>query len=126
MSVALQLELSEELAALLLCEASRRGLTVGEYIESLIYQQSSQDESIPMEGMVSSLAKMDREVTTIRRDVDELKRQQSSRSVRIEELAGCFTGDEQWAAIHEEIEQKRRQPDPELSDTSPCGSGTQT
>ena len=38
------------------------------------------------------------------------------------DLAGCFTGDEDWKAIAAEIETQRQQPDPELAASRGTGS----
>jgi hypothetical protein len=72
------------------------------------------------------IAEMEREVRALREEVEALKRQASAQSARIEQFAGSFTGDRDWAAIHEAIEEQRRQPDPDLSNVPPCGSGTPT
>lgn len=72
------------------------------------------------------VADLEREVRALREEVDALKRHGSTREARIEQFAGLFTGDAAWTAIHEAIENARREPDPELSSVPSCGSGTQT
>jgi hypothetical protein len=73
-----------------------------------------------------AIAELEREVRALREEVEALKRQASAPSARIEQFAGSFTGDQEWASIHEAIEEQRRQPDPDLSNVPPCGSGTPT
>lgn len=60
------------------------------------------------------VAELEREVRALREEVEALKRQASEQSARFEQFAGSFTGDREWAAIHEAIEEQRRQPDPDL------------
>jgi hypothetical protein len=72
------------------------------------------------------VAELEREVRALRQEVEALKSQAAARSARIEQLAGSFTGDPEWTAIHEAIEEQRRQPDPDLASGPPCGSGTPT
>jgi hypothetical protein len=56
---------------------------------------------------------LDREVDTLKAEVERLKQQQAAWSALVRQFAGCFTDDPDWAAIHERIEEERRQPDPD-------------
>jgi hypothetical protein len=71
------------------------------------------------------VAELEREVRALREEVEALKRQ-SARSARIEQFAGCFTGDAEWAAIHEAIEVERRLPEVDPASVPSCGSVTPT
>jgi hypothetical protein len=51
-----------------------------------------------------------REFLELRAEVEALKAREVGPADRIRRFAGCFTGDEDWAAIHEAIEERRRQP----------------
>ncbi len=68
--------------------------------------------------MARTLEELDREITTLRAEVDLLKQQDATWTwcALIREFAGCFTNDDGWAAIHAKIEEERRHPDPELTE----------
>ena len=57
--------------------------------------------------MARTLEQIERELTKLRTEVAALKRQDTN---PIDEIAGRFTGDEEWAAIMDEIEERRKQP----------------
>jgi hypothetical protein len=61
--------------------------------------------------MARTMEELDREITALRAEVDILKQKESSWPALIGRFAGCFTDDAEWAAIHEKIEEERRQPD---------------
>ena len=65
--------------------------------------------------MARTLEDLDREVSALRVEVEQL-RQQAGGATTLRRFAGCFTGDPDWAEIHDQIEERRRQPDPELTD----------
>jgi hypothetical protein len=65
--------------------------------------------------MARTLEELDRELAAVREDVDLLKRGEAATGNHLRGFAGCFTGDDDWTAIHEEVEERRRQPDPDLS-----------
>lgn len=60
------------------------------------------------------VAELEREVRALREEVELLKAQAAAPAGRTDRFAGIFTGDEQWAAIHEAIEEARCQPDQSL------------
>jgi hypothetical protein len=72
------------------------------------------------EGMARTIEELDRELQAVRAEVEELKRREAQRDSTLRELAGCFANDPHWAAIHEEIERQRREPDPDLAE-QPAG-----
>jgi hypothetical protein len=107
MSVALQIELSDEDAELILHEASRHALSVGDWLRSLIQ---------PTEARSSrTLEQLGREVEALRSEIEALKQREPTGDNTPDRFAGCFTDDPDWAAIHQEIEARRRIPagDPE-------------
>jgi hypothetical protein len=65
--------------------------------------------------MARTIEELDREISTLRAEVDLLKQQAERRPALGRQWAGCFTDDPDWAAIHDKIEAERRQPDPELT-----------
>jgi hypothetical protein len=67
-------------------------------------------------SLARTIEELDVEVNTLRADVDRLKQQAESWPAVVRQWAGRFTDDAEWAAIHEKIEQERRQPDPELTE----------
>ena len=67
--------------------------------------------------MPRTLEELDRELEALRAEVELLKLRETARVTALEQLAGCFTDDPDWAAIHEAIEEQRRQPDPDLAQT---------
>jgi hypothetical protein len=64
--------------------------------------------------MARTVEELDREVDTLKAEVELLKQQQVAWSALVRRFAGCFTDDANWAAIHAKIEEERRQPDPDL------------
>jgi hypothetical protein len=64
--------------------------------------------------MARTVEELDREVNTLKAEVELLKQQQAAWSGLVRRFAGCFTDDADWAAIHERIEDERRQADPDL------------
>ncbi len=71
--------------------------------------------------MSRTLEQMDRELDFLKAEIEALKHREHQRIAAARELEGCFTGDAEWAAIHERIEEGRRQPDPDLLDAQPPG-----
>jgi hypothetical protein len=67
-------------------------------------------------AMARTIEELDREVNTLRTEVERLKQAQVSWPDLVRQVAGCFKGDADWAAIHEKIEEARRQPDPDLAE----------
>jgi hypothetical protein len=80
--------------------------------------------------MSRTIEDLDREIQALRAEVEELKQREAHRAAKAAEalkdeearrteallqVAGCFSDDPQWAAIHEKIERRRRLPDPELA-----------
>lgn len=61
--------------------------------------------------MPRTIAELDRELDALRAEVEALKRRERARATALQQLAGCFTDDPEWAAIHEAIEERRNQPD---------------
>ena len=66
--------------------------------------------------MARTIEELDQEISTLRAEVDLLKRGHAYWPELVRQFAGCFTDDADWAAIHEKIEEARRQPDPELAE----------
>jgi hypothetical protein len=66
--------------------------------------------------MARTIEELDREISTLRVEVDLLKQRAESWPALIRQWAGCFTDDPDWAAIHDKIEAERRQPDPDLTE----------
>lgn len=67
--------------------------------------------------MARSVKELDLELARLRADVEFLKSREGAPAAdRILPLAGCFTGDPDWAGIHAEIEEQRKQPDAEVAD----------
>ena len=66
--------------------------------------------------MARTIEELDHEISTLRTEVDLLKRANTSWPELVRQFAGCFTDDTDWAAIHEKIEEARRQPDPDLAE----------
>jgi len=62
--------------------------------------------------MARTLEEMDRALTELQTEVATLKQQMALRQHPVRALAGCFTGDEDFARIMDEIEEKRKIPDP--------------
>jgi hypothetical protein len=65
--------------------------------------------------MARTLEELDRALNTLTEDVDRLRQERSDWREIVRQYAGCFTNDADWAAIHERIEEERRQPDPDLA-----------
>lgn len=65
--------------------------------------------------MARTIEELDREISSLRAEVDLLKQQAEYWPALVRQWAGCFTKDPDWAAIHDKIEAERRQPDPELA-----------
>jgi hypothetical protein len=63
--------------------------------------------------MPLTIDELDAELTRLRVELEALK-QQANRRRTLRDFGKRFTGDEQLAAIHEEIERQRRIPDPDL------------
>jgi hypothetical protein len=61
--------------------------------------------------MARTLEEMDRELTDLRRQVHSLQRKHPWDGEHPQAMVGCFTSDPEWASIHTEIEESRRQPD---------------
>jgi hypothetical protein len=65
--------------------------------------------------MARTLEELDGEMAALRSEFEDLKHRCPPQAPSLRSLAGCFTGDLEWSAIHEGIEAKRRIPDPELA-----------
>jgi hypothetical protein len=65
--------------------------------------------------MARTIEELDREINTLRAEVDLLKQQAEAWPALVRQFAGCFSDDSDWAAIHDKIEAERQQPDPELT-----------
>jgi hypothetical protein len=66
--------------------------------------------------MARTMEELDREVNTLKAEVELLKERQASWPTLVRQFAGYFTGDAEWEAIHAKIEEERRQPDPDLTE----------
>lgn len=58
--------------------------------------------------MSRTLEELDREVTALRGELEQLKRREAALTHPIRRSAGWFSGDEQLTAILEEIERERK------------------
>ncbi len=65
--------------------------------------------------MGRTLEELDRALTALKSEVEGLQRQQRPVGSPLRRFAGFFTNDADWAAIHEQIEARRRQADTELA-----------
>jgi len=63
--------------------------------------------------MARTLEQIDRELAALQAEIAVMRRPRSS---PIDEIAGCFRGDEEWAAIMDEIEAQRKNADPGCSE----------
>jgi hypothetical protein len=54
--------------------------------------------------MARTIEELDREISTLRAEVDILKQQADSWPALVRQFAGCFTDDPDWAALHDKIE----------------------
>lgn len=61
--------------------------------------------------MARTLEELGSELANLRQQVEALQRRDAGRRVHPRAMAGCFTGDPEWAAIHAQIEEQRRQPE---------------
>ena len=66
--------------------------------------------------MARTVEELDREVDTLKAEVERLKQQRATWSTLVRQFAGYFTDDADWAAIHDKIEEERRQADPDLAE----------
>jgi hypothetical protein len=66
--------------------------------------------------MARTMEEIDREINTIKAELEILKQREESWPTLVRQFAGSFTGDAEWEAIHAKIEEGRRQPDPDLTE----------
>jgi hypothetical protein len=67
--------------------------------------------------MPLTLEELERDLVALRAEVEELKKRESMRAAaKLEAMAGCFSGDEDWKVILDDIERQRRVPDPDLAE----------
>jgi hypothetical protein len=76
--------------------------------------------------MARTVEELDREVDTLKAEVELLNQQRATWSTLVRQFAGDFTNDADWTAIHDKIEEERRRPDPDLAEPRGCGSGMPT
>jgi chromosome segregation ATPase len=100
-------ELSEEDVELILQEARRHAMSVGDWLRSLIQSAEARSDISPTQ--------LEREIQALRAEVELLRRHDAAGDKTPDRFAGRFTDDPDWAAIHEAIEARRRIPagDPE-------------
>jgi hypothetical protein len=67
--------------------------------------------------MPRTLEELDRELDALRAELEALKQREAARVAALRQLAGCFSDDPDWTAIHEAIEEQRRQPASEIAQT---------
>jgi hypothetical protein len=61
--------------------------------------------------MARTIEDVDRDLVELRRQVEQLLHREPDSQHPLRTMAGCFTGDPDWASIHSEIESGRREPD---------------
>jgi hypothetical protein len=65
--------------------------------------------------MARTLEELDRELTSLRAELDRLKREETPAVHPFRQAIGCFTGDEELRRIDAGIEAKCRIPDPRFA-----------
>jgi hypothetical protein len=66
--------------------------------------------------MARTMDEIEREINTLKADVEILKHRDASWPTLVRRFAGCFTDDAEWEAILANVEEARRQPDPDLTE----------